>query len=176
MTSNVDRNKGIIRLVSVGNLAPDSNSVTFLAIYFMYWNYFNLQLLSFCLWTLCLRAQRRVGCRVWPLPIPALLIYIYERWRHATGSGPRTPNSRAWVLPYSGEKSAVPELIQSTGSSDKSRHSSEQIRKSEWKKNRLGRRKERRNGGGRAATRLSSWTDRLLEMGPIGCPETSLIN
>jgi hypothetical protein len=37
---------------------------------------------------------------------------MYERWWHATGSGPRTQSSRAWFLPYSGAKSDVPELAQ----------------------------------------------------------------
>jgi hypothetical protein len=35
---NVARSKGVDRLVTAGNLAPHSDSVTFLVIYSVYWN------------------------------------------------------------------------------------------------------------------------------------------
>jgi len=44
--------------------------------------------------------------------------YVHDRWLHATGTGPRTTISRALLFPYTGARSDVQELAQSTGRMD----------------------------------------------------------
>jgi hypothetical protein len=93
-----------------GNLAPHSQCNTLSNTL----NVWKLTLftvaLSLSVWTLCLRAYRRVVCKVWYLAVPALLTDTYQTWWHATGSDPRTSTSTAWFLPCNGEKSDLPEL------------------------------------------------------------------